>query len=192
MKEMPTALEQCIEGIDTIARIVSTLKEFAHPGSEQRCEINIHKLLKNTILVSKNTWKYCARTETNFSPEVPMITGISGDLSQVFVNLIVNAAHAIEDRQEASPNIPGLILVQTKYVDGNVIVSIGDNGAGIPTEVQSRIFDPFFTTKEIGRGTGQGLTIAHEIIVRRHAGSIDFETAPDEGTTFEVTLPIHG
>jgi two-component system NtrC family sensor kinase len=135
-----------------------------------------------------NTYKYIAEVETDFE-DIPAIMANGGELNQVFLNLVVNAAHAIESAM-ADGAEPGKIVLRARQDHDDVLVSVSDTGCGIPDDVAARVFDPFFTTKEVGRGTGQGLAIARTMVVERHGGTLTFETEPGRGTTFHVRLPI--
>lgn len=188
--ETPLAIEQALQGIGQIARIVHAMKQFAHPGTAEKAAVNLNKALESTLTVARNEWKYAAELALSLDPDLPAIYGFAGDLNQAFLNIIVNAAHAIEAKLGKHPNEKGQIAVATARREDGVEIRITDTGAGIPEAIRGRIFDPFFTTKEVGKGTGQGLTIAHAIIVERHGGRIDVETAPNEGTTLVIRLPI--
>ena len=191
-QELPTALTQCTEGIHHVSRIVRALKAFAHPGSSDQTEVDLNQALENTLMVCRGEWKYHAEIETDLAPDLPQVICLPGEINQVFLNLIVNAAHAIADAKKSEPGRIGRIRIATQSDDASVEVRISDTGTGIPPEAQSRLFEPFFTTKEVGRGTGQGLAIAYDVVVRKHGGRISFETEQGQGTTFIVRLPITG
>jgi signal transduction histidine kinase len=188
--ETPKALEQALEGLQKISIIVSAMKEFSHPGGDDKELVDINGLINNTLTVSRNEWKYVAKMETELDPSLPMIPGFKSKLSQVFLNLIVNAAHAIAGVGGEESSHEGIIKITTKQVGGNAEVRISDNGPGVPEELKNRIFDPFFTTKEVGKGTGQGLSIAHSVVVDKHSGSLDLEQEPGTGATFIIRLPL--
>jgi signal transduction histidine kinase len=149
----------------------------------------LNHAIDSTITVSRNEWKYVAELETDFDPALPLINCLPGELSQVILNLIVNAAHAIADVVREGGLEKGKITVQTKTLTDWAEILIHDTGAGIPEEIRTRIFDPFFTTKGIGKGTGQGLAIARSVVVDKHGGTIHFETEMGRGTTFIIRLP---
>lgn len=128
--------------------------------------------------------------ETNFDTSLPEVICYVGELNQVILNIIINATHAIADVIGNFPNGKGKINITTHKADEWVEIRIGDNGKGIPSDIQSKVFDPFFTTKEVGKGTGQGLAISHSVIVEKHGGSLNFDTEDGEGTTFIIRLPI--
>jgi signal transduction histidine kinase len=140
-------------------------------------------------VVSRNRWKSVADLNTNLDPALPPVACVAGEVSQVVLDLIVNAADAIADAQAGRAGAKGLITIATRLVDDSVEVRVSDTGTGIPPEVRSRVFDPFFTTKEVGKGSGQALALAYATIVRKHHGAIDFETTDGAGTTFLVRLP---
>jgi PAS domain S-box-containing protein len=190
MREMPLALEQALQGIAQIARIVQAMKQFAHPGTAEKAAVDLNKALQSTLTVARNEWKYVADLELSLDPDLPPIYGFAGDLNQAFLNIIVNAAHAIETKLGKHPSEKGQIAVTTTKREDIVEIRIADTGAGIAEAIRGRIFDPFFTTKEVGKGTGQGLTITHAIIVKRHGGRIDVQSRPHEGTTFVIRLPV--
>jgi signal transduction histidine kinase len=141
-----------------------------------------------TLTVARNEYKCVAEIELDLE-DIPLVSANAGDLNQVFLNLIVNAAHAIESRSDDPPN-RATIAISTRTDRRNVLITMSDSGCGIPADIADRVFDPFFTTKPVGRGTGQGLAIAYAIIVERYHGTISFEPRPGGGTTFHVMLPL--
>lgn len=187
--ETPVAIAQSLEGIGRVAQIVKAMKEFSHPGGEDKTLVDLNRALESTLTVARNEWKYVADLETDLAPDLPPVPCLPGDLNQVFLNMIVNAAHAIGD-VIGSDGAKGVILVGTRAVGGWAEVRIGDTGAGIPPDIRARIFDPFFTTKAVGRGTGQGLAISHVVVVDKHGVSISVESEVGRGTTFTVRLPL--
>ena len=190
MVEVPKACTRALEGTERVAVIVRAMKNFAHPGDGKKKGVDINQSLANTVTVAKNEWKYVADVVEDYG-DVPIVNCLAGDINQVFLNIIVNAAHAIGDVVGNSGD-KGTITVSTRLEEGQVVVRITDTGPGIPPESRDKIFNPFFTTKEVGRGTGQGLAIVHDIIVERHRGSIDVETEVGKGTTFVISLPPEG
>lgn len=188
-EEIPKALAQSAEGVGRVAAIVKAMKEFSHPGKREPMAVDINKALVNTITVCRNEWKYVAELTTDLDPSLPVVYCDPGELNQVFLNLIVNAAQAIGEVVGDGSRGKGRITVSTRNCGPCVEVRVEDTGCGIPPEIRSRIFDPFFTTKEVGRGTGQGLTICHDIVVKKLKGTIDFDSKVDKGTTFIVRLP---
>ena len=189
-EEVPTSIAQTIEGLQRVATIVHSMKSFAHNEHGEQVPTDLNAALASTLVVAGHELKGVAVTVQDFG-ELPLVTCCRGDLNQVFLNLIVNAAHAIRDVSAKTGEL-GRITVKSR-VDGEcVAISITDTGGGIPDDVAARVFDPFFTTKEVGRGSGQGLALARGIVINQHAGTISFETSVGIGTTFTVRLPIDG
>jgi PAS domain S-box-containing protein len=188
--EIPPAIEQTLQGVESVAKIVRAMKEFSHPGGEAKTAVNLNRAIENTVLVSRNEWKYVAEVVTDFDAALPPVSCYPGEFNQVVLNRIINAAHAIEERRQGDAAPKGTITIGTRRLDECVQVQVRDTGCGIPEAVRARVFDPFFTTKPVGKGTGQGLALAHAIMVRRHGGTIGFESQVGEGTTFTLTLPL--
>jgi PAS domain S-box-containing protein len=191
LEEAPRAIGQTLEGVKHVARIVKAMKEFAHPGTDEKIPIDLNHALETVIAVARNEWKYTAEVVTDFDPVLPQVPGLAGELNQVFLNLLVNAAHAVQSATRADGR-KGTITLSTRRLDNVVEVRVTDTGCGIPETIRGRIFDPFFTTKPVGQGTGQGLAITHAAVVKRHGGVITFESEVGEGTTFIVRLPLDG
>lgn len=189
-RETPLAITQALQGVAQISRIVQAMKQFAHPGPAQKAAVDLNKTLQSTLIVARNEWKYVADLALNLAPDLPPIQGLAGELGQAFLNIAVNAAHAIETKLGKNPTEKGQIAVTTTMRDNVVEIRIADTGTGIPEAIRGRIFDPFFTTKAVGKGTGQGLTITHAIIVERHGGHIEVQSTPNEGATFVIRLPV--
>ena len=188
-EEIPKAIEQSLDGIQRVTKIVRAMKEFSHPGSEEKQAIDINKAIETTVTVARNEWKYVAEVETLLEPGLPPVPCHAADFNQVILNLLVNSAHAIEQVVGDGAKGKGKITIRTRRDSDGIELTISDTGAGIPAEAQPRIFEPFFTTKPIGKGTGQGLALAHNTIVKRHGGRIWFETTPGKGTTFFIRVP---
>ena len=189
--EIPKTVGQGLEGVQRIEKIVRSMKEFSHPGTDEKANADINAILESTLTVCRNQWKYVAELETDLQADLPLVSCLSGEISQVFLNLIVNAAHAIGDATQNGAKCLGKITITSKEKEGGVRIRIGDTGDGIPEAIQDRIFDQFFTTKERGKGTGQGLAIARRVVEDNHAGSISFETEKGKGTTFIIELPLY-
>ena len=187
-RDLVDALTIALEGVSRVSTIVSSLKEFAHPERRESAPLDVNRALLTTLTVAKHEYKYVADIVTDFE-EVPLVSCNTGEINQVFLNLIVNAAHAIED-VVAGKSERGTITLRSRKRGETVEISIADTGAGIRDEVRDHIFEPFFTTKEVGRGTGQGLAMSRAIVVDRHGGELKFETRVGRGTTFFVRLPI--
>ncbi|MCP5143325.1 MAG: PAS domain S-box protein [Gammaproteobacteria bacterium] len=190
MEEIPRAISEGLDGVARITTIVGAMKEFSHPGSKLQETVSLNRTIESTTVVSRNEWKYNADLDLEFDPELPPVRCYPQMISQVVLNLIVNAAHAISERHR--DNSTGRIVVRTQRDGDHVIVRIGDNGGGIPAEIRARVFDPFFTTKEVGKGTGQGLAMARTTIIDGHGGTIDFEVEENVGTEFTIRIPING
>lgn len=188
--EIPHAIEQSLEGIQRVTKIVRAMKEFSHPGSEEKKSIDISQAIETTITVARNVWKYVADLETHFDPDLPLVFCHAGEFNQVILNLLVNAAQAIEQAVGDGSRGKGKIVVSTARDQDWAGISISDTGVGIPEAVRARIFEPFFTTKPVGKGTGQGLALAHTAIVRRHGGKIWFDSELGKGTTFYIRMPL--
>ena len=187
----PEAVEQAAEGISRITTIVKSMKNFAYRDAESAKRNNdLNQAIRSTVVVATNEWKYHADLDLHLQDELPLVPCNIGEINQVVLNLIVNGAHAIRDRIVEGQK--GNLVVSTRhYPDAQcVIIAIADNGGGIPAKVQARIFEPFFTTKEVGVGTGQGLAIAHNVIVKSHQGQIWFDSKEGVGTTFYIKLPM--
>ena len=187
---MPAALERARDGMSRITTIVRAMKDFAHPGAQSKRPGDLNKAIEMTLIIARNEYKYVADVDTSLG-ELPAVMCLVGDMNQVFLNLLVNAAHAIADR--AGPDGPkGKISVRTSCEGNTARIEIEDTGCGIPEGIRERIFEPFFTTKAVGRGTGQGLAIARSIVVDKHGGTLTFESDLGKGTTFIIRLPVDG
>jgi PAS domain S-box-containing protein len=187
--EIPKAFERMSEGVARVANIVRAMKEFAHPDSGEQCAADINRAIQSTLIVATHVYKFIAHVHTEFA-ELPDVVCNVGELNQVFLNLIVNAAHAIED---AGRDIEtGAIKIRTELSDDRVVIRISDNGCGIPPENLAKLYEPFFTTKEVGRGTGQGLAIARSIVVGKHGGELSVSSTVGTGSEFTLRLPVRG
>ena len=188
-EEMPKAVEQSIQGVERVGSIVRGIKKFSHPDVEEKVPYDINAAIENTVLVARNEWKYVAEADLDLDESLPLVRCLPGDFNQVILNLLVNAAHAVGDVMAKTGRM-GHIRITSRRVGESVEIRVSDTGCGIPEENRSKIFNPFFTTKPVGKGTGQGLAITHNIVVAKHQGAIDFESEVGKGTTFIVTLPI--
>jgi PAS domain S-box-containing protein len=189
-KEIPAAIQESYEGLERVRKIVMAIREFSHPSLKEKAYSDINKSIQTTITISKNEWKYCAEMETDLDPNLPLVLCRIDELNQVLLNMIVNAAHAIQEKQNKNEKEKGKITIKTGLVKGQVSIAVTDTGCGISEEIVNRIFDPFFTTKDVGKGTGQGLSLAYNIIVNHHHGAIHVSTKENIGTTFTIELPI--
>ncbi|TWT42901.1 two-component system sensor histidine kinase NtrB [Botrimarina hoheduenensis] len=188
-EELGEAIGQSLEGIERVTTIVRAMKEFSHPGTATKTRIDLAAAIRNTITVATNEWKYVAKIETDFDASLPPTPCLPGDFNQVVLNLIVNSAHAIKQLRGASEE-KGVISVTTRRENDYAVLTIADDGCGIPPEIVGKVFDPFFTTKEVGVGTGQGLAIARSVIVDKHGGTIHVDTKVGQGTRFTIRLPL--
>ncbi len=188
--EAPKAIQQSLEGIERVATIVRAMKEFSHPGNGHKQLVDLNRAIESTLTVSRNEWKYVADLVTDFDPGLPPVFCLPGDFNQVILNLVVNAAQAIATVVENDPQRRGTITVRTRQAGDWAEIRVEDTGTGIPADIRHKVFDHFFTTKAVGKGTGQGLAIAHAVVVRKHGGTIRFESEEGKGTTFIVRVPI--
>jgi signal transduction histidine kinase len=188
-ENMPLALTRTVEGLERVTTLVRSMKEFAHPDGQDKALADLNSALQSTIVISKNEYRFVADVETDLG-ELPAVACYVSELNQVFLNIIVNAAHAIADVVGPSGE-RGKIRITTRIDGCDAVIAISDTGGGIPEHVGNRVFEPFFTTKEVGRGTGQGLSIARTV-VEKHGGSLTFEAAAGVGTTFLIRLPVAG
>jgi signal transduction histidine kinase len=184
-RELPGALDAIHGGVQRITSIVRAMKELSHPGTRDTRAADLNRALESALEISATSYRTVADLEKHLE-DLPPVTCFIAELGQVFLNLIINAAQAMEGQPR------GKLVVRSRLDGDHVVISISDTGGGIPPEIQHRIFDPFFTTKEIGRGTGQGLAIARAIVVERHAGSLSFDSVAGDGTTFVIRIPIAG
>ena len=188
-RDLPPALDRVVDGLARIAEIVRSMKEFSHVDQREMSRVDLNRAINSTLIIARSEYKYIAELKTEFA-DLPLVLCHGGQVNQVVLNLVVNAAHAIADKNKANgTNEKGLITVTSRIEDGYAVISISDTGGGIPEAIRKRIFEPFFTTKEVGRGTGQGLSIAHSVI-KSHGGKLDFVTELGKGTTFNVRLPL--
>jgi len=191
IQQIPKATEQSLDGINRVAKIVRAMKQFSHPGGVEHTDEDLNGAIESTITVSRNEWKYVADLVTDLDVGLPLVPCMIADLNQVILNLIVNAAHAVGDaREKSGTNKKGKITVSTRQDGDWAEIRIADTGTGIPESIRQRVFEPFFTTKKIGKGTGQGLALVRSIVTNMHGGTITFESAEGEGTTFIIRIPL--
>ena len=189
-EEIPVAIKHSLKGVERIAKIVQAMKIFAHPGMVAKEHVDINKEIEKTITITRNEWKYVADLETDFDESLPLVPCFRAEFNQVILNMIVNAAHAIAEKNEENKSEKGTIHVRTAHEGNQAKICISDTGAGIPEDIRHKIFDLFFTTKEPGKGTGQGLAISHSVIVKKHNGTLTLESQEGKGTTFHISLPL--
>jgi PAS domain S-box-containing protein len=190
LDEVPRSLNQTLDGVRRVAKIVQAMKEFSHPGGDEKAPIDINHAIETMLTVARNEWKYVAEVETEFDRSLPLVPCLAGEFNQVILNLVTNASHAISDKRGNGGPMLGKITIRTRREDEWAEVQIEDTGCGVPERNRLRIFELFFTTKEAGRGTGQGLALAHTMIVKKHGGQIWFQSEEGKGTTFFVRLPL--
>jgi len=187
-EELPPALTRVAEGLARIAKIVRSMKHFSHADQREMSEVDLNASIASTLVIARSEYRDCADIETDYAP-LPPVTCHGGQINQVVLNLVVNSADAISDFVKQHDG-RGRITLRTALEGDHVLITIADTGGGIPEAIQARIFDPFFTTKEVGRGTGQGLSIVRSTIVKGHGGQLDFVSEMGKGTTFYVRLPV--
>ena len=187
-EEIPQATRQSIDGVGQVARIVLAMKECSHPASKERARVDINAIIERATTVCRAEWKQVARLDLQLAADLPPLLGFEGELNQVILNMVVNAAHAIAEKDDGA----GTITIRTASTPSGIELVVADTGTGIPEAIRERIFDPFFTTKDVGKGTGQGLAICRDIVADKHGGTIAVETSPGEGTTFVIRFPGDG
>ena len=188
--EIPSSIAQSLEGVQRVSQIVQAMKDFSHPGTKTKIAVDLNKAIQTTVTVARNELKYVAETKVELDPNLPFVPCLPSEINQVLLNLLINAAHAVNDAVRERGETRGVITVSTHNMGDAVEIRVSDTGTGIPEHVRSRVFEPFFTTKEVGRGTGQGLALAHTAIVKKHGGEIWFDTEVGKGTTFFIRLPL--
>ena len=191
-QEAPKAVLQSLDGIGRISGIVRAMKDFSHPGTDVKTDIDLNKAIESTITVARNEWKYVAEMVTDFDPCMPLVPCLPAEINQVILNIIINAGHAIADalKQNGSDQ-KGTITIGTRTLGEYAEIRISDTGTGIPENIRAKIFDPFFTTKGVGKGTGQGLAISHSVVVDKHGGTITFDSEVGKGASFVIRLPLN-
>ncbi|MBX3205640.1 MAG: PAS domain-containing protein [Labilithrix sp.] len=188
LANIPQALASSVEGLDRIAAIVRSLKQFSHPDGQQKSSVDLNASIRSTLTIAAHEYKHVADVSTDLG-EIPLVTCHGGELNQVLLNLVINAAHAISDVVEGTDR-RGIIKIRTWHEGSTVLICVRDTGTGIPPKIRHKIFEPFFTTKDVGRGTGQGLSLARSLIVDKHGGELTFETELGRGTAFLIRLPV--
>ena len=189
-QELPQSIRQALVGITQVSHIVQAMKQFAHPGSLEKTPSDLNKAIESTVTVARNEWKYIADLELELDPTLPPVPCVLSDINQVVLNMIINAAHAIQEKLGDTTEGQGRIRVSTHTEQDEAVIRIRDTGVGIPEELHNRIFDPFFTTKEVGKGTGQGLAISYSVVVDKHSGHITCDSTQGVGSTFNIYLPL--
>ena len=184
---LPKAFARTEDGIERVRTIVQAMKRFSYASSTEVGPADVNDALRTTLAVCRNEYKYVAEVTTDFA-DIPLVACNIGEINQVFLNLVINAAQAIADAVDDGEEL-GHISISTRTDGDEVVIEIEDDGPGIPPEIRERIYEPFFTTKQVGKGTGQGLALARTTI-ERHRGSLSCATEVGAGTTFTVRLPI--
>ena len=189
-EQIPAAINETLEGVGRITKIVRAMKEFSHPGGKEKSLANLNTAIESTVTVARNEWKYVADMNLELDPDLPAVPCFLGEFNQVVLNLVINAAHAIGEVVKDHPGSKGVITVRSRRDGDHVEVRVSDTGGGIPEGIRSRIFEPFFTTKAVGKGTGQGLSIVYSNVVKKHGGAVRFESEVGKGTTFILRFPL--
>jgi len=190
-QEIPTAITQSLEGVERVARIVRAMKEFSHPGQDEKSPTDLNRAIQSTVTVARNEWKYVSELITDLDADLPPVLCLPGEFNQVILNMVINSVHAIADVVGDGSQGKGCITIRTRHKTPWPELQISETGGGIPDPVKSRTFDPFFTTKAMGKGTGQGLAISHSVITKKHGGTIEVDSTPGKGTTFTIRLPLN-
>lgn len=188
--EIPTAIDQSKDGVERISSLLAAMKRFSHPGSTEMISTDLHEIIDTALTVSRNEWKYVAEVVTKYDADVPRIPLLVDQMGQVILNMVVNASQAIQEkRTKRGIEEMGIITISTRLVDQEVEMIFHDNGIGIAAPIIKKVFDPFFTTKEVGKGTGQGLAICHDVITKKHHGTLQVSSEEGVGSTFTIRLP---
>ncbi|PNY38578.1 ATP-binding protein [Rhodopirellula baltica] len=185
-QEFPMAISQSLEGIDRVATIVRAMKEFSAPSTTTRASIDVNRSIRTALAICANQFRDIATVKMNLDDSMSCVIGIGGQFNQAILNILTNAADAMEIHRSTGQ---GLLEVETNLTEDDIEIRFHDNGCGIPANIRDRIFDPFFTTKEVGKGIGQGLAFVYDVIVNKHAGTVSAQSRSGGGTTFLVTLP---
>ncbi|MFT5050534.1 MAG: signal transduction histidine kinase [Chlamydiales bacterium] len=188
--EIPRAIGHSIEGIDHVAKIILAMREFSNPDDDRMIPLDLNHAVESTLTVATSEWKYVAELETDFDATLPHVPCLNGEINQVILNMIVNAAHAITSDTREGKQADGMITVSTHNIGDHAEIRIADTGAGIPKEARATLFDPVFRAGESAQGIGSDLPAAHSVIVEKHGGTLTFETTVGHGTTFIIRLPF--
>lgn len=188
--EIPQAIEQALEGVQRVSSIVQAMREFSHPANKERSPTDINQALRSTATVCRNEWRHHADLQLELDEDLPTVPCYRGELNQVFLNLIVNASQATAEKVADQDSSRGTIRIRTERLDELVRITVADDGPGVPPELEEKIFEMFFTTKEVGKGTGQGLALAHNVINNKHGGSLRLVDDELPGAAFAIELPL--
>jgi len=189
-EQIPSAIQDTLDGVERVGKIVRAMREFSHPGGKEKVFADLNSAIETTTTIARNEWKYVAELDLDLAPDLPLVPCFLGEFNQCILNLVVNAAHTIREVVAQHPGVKGRITISTRCHDDTVEVKVSDTGSGIPESARPHIFEPFFTTKDVGKGTGQGLSIVYNTIVTQHGGTVSFTTKTGKGTTFTLCLPV--
>lgn len=191
VNEIPQAIEQSLEGIKRVSTMLAAMRDFSHIDERRANSVDINRVIQSTVVICRNEYKYIADILLDLDDNLPRVICCQDDMNQVLLNLIINAAHSIEEKQKADTKQRGTIRIRTQKQDRHVVISVSDTGTGISDTVREKMFEPFFTTKKAGKGTGQGLSIIRSIVEDKHKGRLEYETEMEKGTVFHIYLPVH-
>lgn len=189
-REIPAAIRESQAGLAKARKIALAVKDVTHPSLHEVAPADLNQALDTVQTITRHAWKDVATVRLELAPDLPRVVCCRDEIDQVLINLVVNAAQALQQRPPRAGAALGTIVLATRAAGDHVEISVQDDGPGMPPEVQARLFTPGFTTKPAGQGTGQGLALARTIIQDRHRGSLSFTTEPGKGTTFLIRLPI--
>jgi PAS domain S-box-containing protein len=187
---LPQLFSSALEGVARVTKIVGAMKTFENVGRQIRAPIQLNALVENAVVVSTHVWTGVAEISLQLDPTLPLVDCVAGEIGQVILNLVANAAKAIADKVGTSGR-KGVLVIATRPHEQDVELRVSDDGIGIAEAIRERVFDPFFTTRSVGEGLGQGLAQVHTAVVKLHGGSVRFESQEGLGTTFIVRLPVH-
>lgn len=187
--EMSQALEQSLEGISMVSRLVLALKDFSHPSLHDFSLTDVNKCIDTVCTISRHEWKRVAELKLDLARDLPYLFASRDELHQVLLNLIVNAAHAVSEKIAAGKYDRGQISISTRALGEKIVIEVKNDGPEISTELQKLIFQPYFTTKEAGKGTGLGLNLVKRIVEEAHGGEISVHSNSREETSFIISLP---
>ncbi|WP_461507770.1 PAS domain S-box protein [Rhodopirellula baltica] len=190
-RNITESIQEAHDASNRVIDIVRAMKTMSHPGTSDKSTTDLNQLIRDATTVARNHWKYVAKLELDLDETVTPLPLFPAQMSQVILNLVVNSADAIEERVGNDSRELGNISVATRNAGDDIQIVVSDTGSGMPESVQCRVFDPFFTTKDVGKGTGQGLAIAYDVVVKQHGGTIKVDSTPGEGTQFTITLPAN-
>jgi two-component system, NtrC family, sensor kinase len=188
-EQVPAAIEESREAVCRTVKIVRAMRDFSHPGTKSMQPANLNRLIESSIAISSNRWKQAAEVDLKLNDDLPEIPMFASEMNQVLLNLIVNAGDAIADRFPPDSGERGTITITTDFDESWVYLTVADTGCGIPESIRDKLFDPFFTTKDVGKGTGQGLSLARGVVVNEHHGHLDLESEVGVGSKFIAKLP---